>query len=266
MKDKIILPQGDPKMFIRNERSIKEFIQYYPVTSVLVMIFMALWLIIDFLQLPFGNLIYQWGAGNNFFVDQGQYWRLITPIFLHGDLMHMLFNSFALVIFGPALEQMLGKVKFLLAFFAAGIIGNIATFIFGPAEIFYVHLGASGSIYGLFGIYLFMLAFRKHFIDPGSRQVVLIIFIIGVVMSFIGSNINSTAHVFGAIGGFLVAPLVLIRANPYSPWGNRRHFYREKDERDVQFDPNRWQKKQRSKKIIWIVVGILVLIAIWNRL
>ncbi|GAB3045345.1 rhomboid family intramembrane serine protease [Virgibacillus ainsalahensis] len=256
-------------MFIRNERSIKEFIQFYPVVAGIAIINAALWLIIDFLQLPFGQMIYQWGTGSNYFIAHGEYWRLVTPIFLHGGFMHLLFNTFALVIFGPALEQMLGKAKFLLAYFGAGIAGNIATYVFGPSEFFYVHLGASGAIYGLFGIYLFMVAFRKHLIDPGSTQIIVVLFVIGLILTFVRSNINTHAHVFGFLGGFVIAPLILSNVKPYSPWRNRRHFHKENDD-SIQFDPNRWKKRgisQKMKKNIWwIILGILVLIAIWNRL
>lgn len=251
-------------MFIRTERSVKEFIQFYPIVAGLVIIHIVLWLLIDLLQLQIGSFLYQWGVGSNFLIDQGQYWRLLTPVFLHSGIMHMLFNSFALVLFGPALEQMLGKVKFLTAYFGAGIAGNLATYAFGPSDIWNVHLGASGAIYGLFGMYVFMIAFRKHLIDPGSTQVVMIIFIIGLIMTFVRPNINIYAHIFGFIGGFAIAPLVLANARPFSPWRNRRRY---QDDDSIQFDPNRWRKKRVSKKnIIWVVVGILVVLGILGRL
>ncbi|MBY7142383.1 rhomboid family intramembrane serine protease [Virgibacillus sp. NKC19-3] len=250
-------------MFIRTERSIKEFIQFYPIVASLVMIHIALWLLIDLLQLQFGSFLYEWGIGSNYLVDQGQYWRLVTPLFFHSDIMHMLFNSFALVLFGPALEQMLGKVKFLVAYLGAGIIGNIGTYAFGASEIWNVHLGASGAIYGLFGIYVFMIAFRKHLIDPGSKQVVMVLFIIGLIMTFVRANINIHAHIFGFIGGFAIAPLILTNVRPFSPWRNQQRY---RDDDSIQFDPKRWKKRRVSKKnIIWIVVGILVLLGILGR-
>src|SRR5690554_3768358 len=97
-------------LFIRTERSVKEFIHYYPIVSSLIIINFALWFIVYILPFPGGQLLFQWGAGHNLSVHRfGEYWRMVTPIFLHSGLMHTLFNSFALVLFGPALEQMLGK-------------------------------------------------------------------------------------------------------------------------------------------------------------
>lgn len=239
----------------------------YPMVSTLVIIHLALWLIIDFLQLSIGWEIYTFGVGYNLLVSLGEYWRLFTPIFLHGDLMHALFNSFSLVLFGPALERILGKGKFLVAYFGAGIIGNIGTYLIEPLD--YIHLGASGAIYGLFGVYLFMILFRKHLIDQNSSQMVMTIFAIGVLMSFVGSNINIIAHLAGFVGGFILAPLVLQGVKSYSPSQAYRRSYPDNNG-EVQFDPNRWNKKRiLPKKIrknwIWIVIGILALIGLFSR-
>ncbi|WP_077324383.1 rhomboid family intramembrane serine protease [Virgibacillus siamensis] len=251
-------------MFVRTERSLKEFMQFYPVVSALVIIHLALWLICDFLQLPFGVQLKAWGSGNNFFIQQGEYWRLITPIFLHAGLMHTIFNSFALVLFGPALEQMLGKYKFIAAYLFAGFAGNLATFLLGPP--IYISVGASGAIYGLFGIYIFMVAFRKHLIDYSNAQIVVVIFVIGAVMTFIQPGINIYAHVFGFLGGFLIAPLVLTNALPFSPWRNKR--FGKND--GVQFDPNRWKKRRIPKKLytyaFWTFLAILVLFGLLGRI
>ncbi|WP_042220381.1 rhomboid family intramembrane serine protease [Oceanobacillus manasiensis] len=250
-------------MFIRNERSITEFIKFYPVVSTIIIIHIILWLIHDFLSLPIGDTLYQLGAGSNYHIAQGEYWRFITPMFFHAGLMHMLFNSFSLVLFGPALEQMLGKVKFIIAYVGAGVVANIASFILGHA--FYMHVGASGAVFGLFGIYIFMKAFRKHLIDYQSSQMITVILVIGLIMTFLRPNINVYAHIFGFIGGFVIAPLVLRQTSPYSPWQRR---YRDDDE--VQFDPNRWKKKRVpsnvKKNAIWIIIGLLALIGLLSRI
>lgn len=256
-------------MFIRSEKSIKEFMQLYPIVSSLVIIHIILWLVISFFQLPIGQTIYFFGVGNNFLIHQGEYWRLLTPIFLHADMTHMLFNSFSLVLFGPALEQMLGKSKFIVAYFGAGIIGNLGTFLLGPGDIYYTHLGASGAIYGLFGIYLYMVLLRKDLMDQSSTQIILVITVIGVIMTFIQSNINIYGHIFGLIGGLAIAPLVLRKAIPYWASRMRRKERPPVDDDTISFDPNRWNKKRLpshiKKKIIWGVLGLLILLGLLNK-
>lgn len=255
-------------MFIRNERSIKDFMRFYPLVSSLVIIYFGLWAWIDLLHLPFSEHLRLLGIGQNYAVSEGQYWRILTATFLHANFTHVLFNSFSLILFGPALEQMLGKFKFIFIYFGAGIIGNIATYVVDPTS-FQLHLGASGAIYGLFGVYLFIVLFKKHLIDQQNSQIVSIIFIAGVVMTFIQPNINIYAHIFGAVGGFLLTPIVLTdRVLPFSMDRNNRKHRVVPDAREVVFDPNRWQKKKRIRfnpKIIWTILIILVLLGLFSN-
>ncbi|MCF3944643.1 rhomboid family intramembrane serine protease [Oceanobacillus alkalisoli] len=254
-------------MFIRNERSLKEFIQLYPIVSTLIIIHIVLWFVMEFFQSGIGWIVYVFGVGNNLYVAMGEYWRLVSPIFLHREITHMLFNSFALVLFGPALELMLGKFKFILAYLAAGIIANIATFLIEPLN--YTHLGASGSIYGLFGIYIFMVTFRKHLMDYGSSQMIKTILIIGILMSFVGARINIVAHLAGFAGGFAIAPLVLRNVRAFSPWRMYERNYPDNDG-EIRFNPNRWRKRRVipdsiRKNWLWIVIGILAVIGFFSR-
>lgn len=254
-------------MFIRQERSLKEFITFYPVISFIVIVNFILWYLTDFSQSSIGKIIIDFGMGSNFLVHEGQYWRLVTPIFLHSGLRHVLFNSFSLVIFGPAIEQMLGRFKFILTYLIAGIAGNVATFLLGP-EI-YFHLGASGAVYGIFGVYLYMIAVRQDLIDPMSRQIIIIITVLGFIMTFVRPNINIYAHLFGYVGGLIMAPIVLTRAKPFSIWRNRYKATPKDDDDPIKFDPNRWQKKripaQLKKNIFWVVLGILIIFALFGR-
>lgn len=248
-------------MFIRTERSLKDFIHFYPVVSTLVIIHLVLWVVIDLLHLPFGIRLFQWGAGNNLYIHEGQYWRLFTSILLHSGLMHTVFNSFTLVLFGPALEQMLGKGKFLFAYFAAGFIGNLATFLINPTA-FYSYVGASGAIFGLFGLYVYMVVFRKDLIDQASAQIILVIFVIGLIMTFLRPNINIYAHIFGFIGGFAVARIVLNNAAAFSTPQPRRR---------TGFNPNRWKRKRllpngTGPKVIWIIIIILAVLGLLGRI
>lgn len=201
-------------MFIRTEKSVGEFFRLYPLVSILIIVNICMWGIIDLFHLEIGNAIYQWGVGHNISVYSGEYQRLIIPIFLHAGAGHMLFNSFALVIFGPALERMVGKFTFLLIYLGTGIAGNIGTYVVAPTSLT-THLGASGAIYGLLGIYMYMSIFRKDLIDQQNAQIARTIFIIGLVMTFIQPNINIPAHIFGFLAGFAIGPIGLRKARPF---------------------------------------------------
>lgn len=255
-------------MFIRSEKSVKEFVQAYPIVTTLIIINFVLWIFVHVFPIKINGMdLFMWGAGHNISIHEyGEYWRFVTPIFLHGDLMHALFNSFSLILFGPALEQMIGKYKFIITYLLTGIIGNVGTYIVNPMSMV-PHIGASGAIYGIFGIYLFMVTFRKHLIDTGNAQIVTTIFFIGLFMTFVNPGINIYAHIFGFIGGLALGALMLKDAQPFSIYRNRRQ---HTNNGSIQFDPNRWNKRRIPRKIranlLWIILGVLVVLGLLGQL
>lgn len=194
-------------MFTRTE-SLRDFIRFYPVISIIISIHILLYLLT---ALPIFPSKYLFGllAGVNLYVVNGEYWRLFTPIFMHAGFAHMLFNSFSLVLFGPALEQMLGKTKFILIYLVTGIAANIATLVLEPLT--YTHVGSSGAIFGIFGFYISIIMFRKAMLSRENSQTIMTIAIIAVIMTFVQSNINITAHIFGMLAGFLIGAAIYRR-------------------------------------------------------
>ena len=186
-------------MFTRTE-SLRDFIRLYPVISIIITIHILLYLLTALPILP-SRFIFELLSGVNLYIVNGDYWRLVTPIFMHAGFAHMLFNSFSLVLFAPALEQLLGKTKFILLYLFTGIAANIATLILEPPT--YTHVGSSGAIFGLFGFYISIIMFRKAMMSRENSQTIMTIAIIAVIMTFVQSNINITAHIFGMLAGFL---------------------------------------------------------------
>jgi rhomboid protease GluP len=187
-------------MFTRTE-SFQEFIRFYPLISLIILIHLLVFLATSLPIFP-GSMIFSLLAGVNLYIMEGEIWRLATPIIVHSGFAHLLFNSFSLVLFGPALERMLGKPKFLAVYLISGIAANIATLLLEPPA--YVHVGSSGAIFGLFGFYISMAMYQKHMLSRESSQTILTIAAISVMMTFIQPNINITAHIFGLISGFLI--------------------------------------------------------------
>ena len=185
-------------MFTRTE-SFSQYIRLYPVVT----FFLALNILIHLVTfIPFiGNEVYFFGVGVNAWIADGEWWRLVTPMFLHGGLMHLLFNMFSLFIFGPELEKIAGKARFITIYLLSGIFGNIATYFLQPPD--YASVGASGAIFGILGAFGALVYYTKHIL-PQLRQIILPIIVISIIMTFLQPNINVTAHIAGLIVGFLI--------------------------------------------------------------
>lgn len=164
--------------------------------------------------LPYGREIYEFGVGYNAAVATGEWWRLVTPIFLHINFGHVIFNTFSLVIIAPALERMLGRLKFIVAYITTGIAANVATFFLGGLH-YPPHLGASGAIFGLLGMYTYIVLFRKDLIDRANAQLVITLVAIGFIMTYFHANINMIAHLFGFIGGLALSPPMFKGVRPF---------------------------------------------------
>lgn len=131
-----------------------------------------------------------------------QPWRLVTSMFAHAGIFHLLFNMYALYLFGGQLEYLLGRVRFLLLYFLSGIGGSAAVVALAPDSIV---LGASGAIFGLFSAY-FVISRR---LGANATQLLVVIALNFVIGFLPGFNISWQAHLGGAIVGALVA-LVLV--------------------------------------------------------
>src|SRR5699024_3633976 len=118
------------------------------------------------------EVLIRFGAKVNGLINKGEWWRFLTPIFIHIGLVHLLFNSFALYIFGPTAEWLFGWLYLFLFYLLTGVGGNIVSYIFDPRSI---SAGASGAIYGLFGMYVYMFLRAKRFVDPETGKGILVL-------------------------------------------------------------------------------------------
>ncbi|MCH7323637.1 rhomboid family intramembrane serine protease [Solibacillus sp. MA9] len=185
-------------MFIRRE-NFKQFITLYPVVSSIIAINFIVFLLT--LVPGFGERLLYTGMSVNGLIAQGEWWRIITSMFLHVGFTHVLFNMFSLFLFGPELEKIAGKMRFLTIYFLAGIFGNAATFL--TQEPTYASVGASGALYGIFGAFAALVYYTRH-LFPQLKQIILPLIVISVIMTFLMPNINIAAHLGGLIAGFIL--------------------------------------------------------------
>jgi membrane associated rhomboid family serine protease len=135
----------------------------------------------------------------------GQYWRLVSAMFLHAGLLHIAFNAYALWIFGTVVEQELGRIRFLLIYFATGIVASAASYAFGPTTFPGVSVpgvGASGAIFGIFGAFVAYNYRRRHMAIAAARlRSAVAIVVINMVLALSIQGIDWRAHVGGFVAG-----------------------------------------------------------------
>ena len=143
------------------------------------------------------------GAKSGDLIRQGQLWRLITPILLHGSIFHIGFNMYALFSFGTGLERRFGHFRFLVLYLLAGFSGNVLSFLFSDG----ISVGSSTSIFGLVaaeGIFLYQN--RKLFGEESKRAIGNVVSVAAINL-FIGFSsgglIDNWGHIGGLLGGLI---------------------------------------------------------------
>jgi membrane associated rhomboid family serine protease len=136
-------------------------------------------------------------------VADGEWYRVMSSMFLHGSLMHVLFNSWALWLFGPAIERRFGSASFVALYLAAGVAGGAAYQVSGRMQF---AVGASGAIFGLFGAVLAAMYRQRH--SPAGRAMfsqLMLLLVINLALPFAVPNIAWEAHLGGLAAGAIIA-------------------------------------------------------------
>lgn len=178
----------------------------YIVTPILIYvngIIFALMMLLDFGFLSFdADSLTEWGANSRTLIAEGGWWRLISYQFLHGDAIHIIGNMASLFMVGLILEPQIGTGRFIFAYIVSGIIAGLASIGWYEDT---VSVGASGAIFGLYGLALALIQ-KKLF--PSDWKYVFVIS--AVVMLFYGllmglfGGIDNAAHIGGGVAGYLL--------------------------------------------------------------
>ncbi len=150
------------------------------------------------------DVLIQYGAKYNAAIIAGQYWRFITPIFLHANILHVGLNMLNFFILGLFIERLFGHMRFLLIYLLTGVTSIIASFYFAPQDI---SVGASGAIFGLVGAYsIFILVHRRAFSRGGIPAIAWLVVIIGLNLGIglVIPNVDNYAHLGGFLSGCLL--------------------------------------------------------------
>lgn len=163
------------------------------------------------------EVLIRFGAKVNTLIAVGEYWRLITPIFLHVGIMHLAFNSYALFAIGPEVERIFGHIWFLLLYLVAGFGGVVASFTFND----HLSAGASGAIFGLVGaLAVFFLRYRDAFGGAGRRQFgnIVAIIALNLAFGFFYPGIDNHGHLGGLLTGIVLGWVLLPKYGLVRTW------------------------------------------------
>lgn len=169
----------------------------------------ALNILLFIMMYIFGNgsnniiTLIRFGALNKILVMRGQYYRLITNIFLHVGVIHLAFNMYALYILGKDIESFYGKTKFSLIYLISGLIGSFVSIIFMSETT--ISAGASGAIFGLMGSLLYFGFNYRTTINNSITNQILPVILLNLLIGFTTSGINNYAHIGGLLGGYIVS-------------------------------------------------------------
>lgn len=149
----------------------------------------------------------EWGANYKPYTTHGEWWRLITCMFVHGGFMHLFANMYGLLFVGVFLEPVLGKIRYAGIYLITGIAASIASLYMHDST---VSIGASGAIFGLYGTFFALLLTKVFPKEFNKAFLVSTIFFIGfnLFMGFADTGIDNAAHIGGLISGFIIGLII----------------------------------------------------------
>lgn len=156
---------------------------------------------VSFIAPATGDLL-QWGGDFRPYTIHGGWWRMFTSMFVHAGVIHLLMNMYALLYIGVLLEPLLGKTRFAAAYLLSGICSGLLSIAIHP---FTVSVGASGAIFGIYGVFLAMLT--TNLIEKSARKAMLqsiLIFVGYNLVAGMKGNIDNAGHIGGLLSGLLI--------------------------------------------------------------
>lgn len=175
----------------------------YAIIAINVLIFILMVLDGAGLMTPNGIVHLKWGSNFKTLTQSGDWWRLITCVFIHFGIIHLALNMYALFSVGVYLEPMLGKVKYITAYLCTGVLASLASLWWHTEPT--NSAGASGAVFGMYGLFLALLT--SNLIPKSVRQALLqsiVVFVIYNLIYGLKGGVDNAAHIGGLISGLLI--------------------------------------------------------------
>ncbi len=170
-------------------------------TKTIIAIAVAVYVMARFV--PASGQALVWLVQDNRLVAEGEWWRLFGAALLHASTLHLAFNMYALYLFGPAIERRYGPAPFLGLYLASAAAGGATAFwLGGPDDLL---VGASGAIFGVFGVWLYLSSSRRH--TPQGRAMynqMLFLLALNAVVPFLVPRVSWQGHLGGLVAGVVL--------------------------------------------------------------
>jgi rhomboid protease GluP len=153
------------------------------------------------------ELILQYGQVNGLVIYYGQYWQLLTSMFIHASIAHLAGNMLFLLIFGLRGEDMFSLPEYLLIYFLGGLTGNLLSLVFLPLDV--PSAGASGAIFAMFGA---CTIYARRTVGQSIIGALIYAFFLLFLSS--GPNVNDSAHIGGLVAGLLIGYMLAVKRKP----------------------------------------------------
>lgn len=154
--------------------------------------------------------VLEWGSLFWYAIDKnGEYYRVVTSMFLHRDLEHLFYNMLTLGAIGSTLEKNIGKVKYLFIYLLSGIVAGLLSMSYNMEKELYIRsIGASGAIFGVIGALLLIVLINKGRVDNLGKRQMLLFVALSLYGGFTSQGVDNVAHVGGLIAGIILAFIV----------------------------------------------------------
>lgn len=186
-------------------------IRRYLMTASLIIINIIVFLVVDFTggSENTAHMMRCGAAYTPLILEDGEWYRLVTAIFLHFGINHLLNNMVVLGVLGERLEILMNRFSYVLLYFIAGIGGNLLSMALEMRSGHYaVSAGASGAVFGLMGAILYILIRNRGTVLDLSMKRMLIMVGLSVYLGFADAGVDNAAHIGGLVCGFLAAVIL----------------------------------------------------------
>ena len=183
--------------------SFKKPIVTYSLIFICILVFILMYVLGNGSTDNYTLLVF--GANVDTLTKNGDYYRLFTSMFLHIGIVHLLCNMYSLYIIGKEVDNVFGKVKYLIIYLLSGIAGSILSLAFNHNTIC---AGASGAIFGLLGALLYFGYYYRTYLGATLTRSIIPVIVLNLIIGFTSSGIDNAAHIGGLVGGILIAMAV----------------------------------------------------------